>query len=436
MNKTEFNVSLIGLGTVGIGVAKILTDNGAMIKARTGLTLNILHATDLDLDKDRGVTFAPGVLHSDTDRAISDPNVDIGVELIGGTTHAGEITKTLLANGKHVVTANKALLAMRGNEIYDVARASGTCMAFEASCCGGIPLITAIRTGLAANNINAMYGIANGTCNYILSSMSQEGKEYDIALSEAQEKGYAEADPTLDINGADTAHKLTILAALAFGKNVAFSDITFNGIEDVDLADINFGKELGYTLKLLAIAEQVDNTVSLRVTPAFVSSDSHLAQVSGCINAMSIYGDAVGHTAYTGPGAGMMATASAVVADIIEVARGNSKVIFDTTPGFGKPAEKIKTVSPTDVINRHYIRLSVSNEPNVLSKITQILGDKGISIAACLQPESTQDEVNTPLVIVTHSASKNSMNAALESITALSFVSKKTICTDIITLPE
>jgi homoserine dehydrogenase len=436
MNKTKFNVSLIGLGTVGVGVAKILTDNGAMIKARTGLTLNILHATDLDLDKDRGISFAQGVLHSDTDRAISDPNVDIGVELIGGTTHAGEITMTLLANGKHVVTANKALLAMRGNEIYDVARASGKCVAFEASCCGGIPLITSMRTGLAANNIGAMYGIANGTCNYILSSMSQEGKEYAIALAEAQEKGYAEADPTLDINGADTAHKLTILAAIAFGKNVEFSDIEYNGIEAVELVDINFGKELGYTLKLLAIAEQVGDAVSLRVTPAFVANNSHLAHVSGCINAMSIYGDAVGHTAYTGPGAGMMATASAVVADIIEVARGNSKVIFDSTPAFGRPAKKIKTISSADIINRHYLRLSVSNEPNVLSQITQILGDKGISIAACLQHESTQDEAYTPLVIVTHSATKSSMNEALKSITTLSFVSEKTICIDIITLPE
>ena len=359
MAARDIQVAIIGLGTVGAGVAKILLEKGEALAESTGLRLVVKHVVDTDLERERPVALPAGVLHSDLERVINDGEVSIAVELVGGTTVAADITKRLLAAGKDVVTANKALLSERGREIFGTAREHGRCVAFEASCCGGIPVIGALRTGLAANRIEAMYGIVNGTCNYILSEMSQQGKDYGTALAEAQAAGFAEADPTLDVDGTDSAHKLAIMALLAFGREVDFGEIPVEGIDNVELVDIRYGKELGYAMKLLAIAERSEGWVSLRVHPAFIRAEEPLAQVSGSFNAVSIFGDAVGHTSYYGRGAGMMPTASAVVADIIEVARGNAGRSFAATRGLGRPGESAVLCAAEDVASRFYLRLLV-----------------------------------------------------------------------------
>ena len=306
MSNHEVNIALIGLGTIGTGVVRILMDNQDLIRRKTGLRLRLRHAVDIDPSRGEALGLPDGVFHTDVNRVIADESVSVAIELIGGTRIAAEITEKLLRAGKDVVTANKALLAECGKELYATARKHNRCIAFEASCCGGIPLVSAIRSGLPANHISAMYGIVNGTCNYILSAMSNEGKDYDVALKEAQQAGFAEADPTLDINGSDSAHKLAILASLAFGCQIDYDKIAFTGIEDLNLEDIRYGQEMGYAIKLLAIAEQTDQGLSLRIHPSFISVSDPLAQVNGSFNAMSIFGDEVGHTLYYGRGAGMM----------------------------------------------------------------------------------------------------------------------------------
>ena len=433
MDKTV-HAALIGLGTIGTGVAKILTRNLDLIAARSGLNLNLKHVVDIDPVRSQAVDLPEGVFHTDVAKVIADDEVSIAIELIGGTTVATDITKQLLAAGKDVVTANKAMLAECGDEIYAVARKHNRCVAFEASCCGGIPLVGAIRSGLSANHITAMFGIVNGTCNYILSSMSNEGKEYGVALKEAQRAGFAEADPTLDINGSDSAHKIAILASLAFGCQINYDDIVFEGIESLDLVDIRFGQEMGYTIKLLAIAEQTAAGLSLRVHPSFICATDPLAQVNGSFNAMSIFGEEVGHTLYYGRGAGMMPTASAVVADVIEVARGNSAHLFANAPAFGQEAQA-PTLCPMDAIeSRFYLRLSVVDQPGVIAQVTKILGDKSISISACLQHESPHS-ASVPLVIMTHLASQGNVRQALAELESLDAVKDKPVCIHVVTPP-
>ncbi len=428
------NIAIIGLGTVGTGVAKIIQQNAELIKHRTGIELNLTHVVDKNPDRQNQVDLPSGTFHDDINKVYNDSSVDIAVELIGGTTIAAEITKKLLSSGKHVVTANKALLAEKGKEIYQTARENQKCIAFEASCCGGIPLICSLRTGLAANNITAMYGIANGTCNYILSSMSQEGKEYAVALKEAQDAGYAEADPTLDINGGDSAHKIAILASIAFGVEVGFDDVMYQGIEEITLTDIRHAQEMGYAVKLLAIAEQTEHGISLRVHPSFIHEDEPLAQVSGSFNAMSIFGQEVGHTSYYGRGAGELPTASAVVADIIEAARGNSYELFSTAPGFGQPASPAKLCPPEKIESRYYLRLAVADQPGVLAKITEILGKRRISISACIQHEGHENE-SVQLVIVTHQALQGDMQDAINEFQKLDVVKDKPVCIHVVTPP-
>ena len=434
MQGKTIKIGLIGLGTVGAGVAKILLRNAELIQGRSGLRLELAHAIDLDPSRAEGLELPDGVFGSDVEKLINDDEVSIAVELIGGIGKACEMIKRLLASGKCVVTANKALLAERGEEIYAAAREAGRCVAFEASCCGGIPLVGALRTGLAANEITAMYGIVNGTCNFILSSMDREGKEYDTALSEAQKLGYAEADPTLDINGADSAHKLAILSSLAYGKQIDYEDISVRGIEDVHLADIRFGREMGYVMKLLAISEVTGDGLSLRVHPAFVKADEPLAQVNGAFNAMSIFGKEVGHTYYYGQGAGEMPTASAVVGDIIEAARGNSIRLFENAPAFGQPASKAVVCDPQEVHSRFYLRLEVVNRPGVLAQITRIQGDLKISISACLQHEG-QSSDSVPMVIMTEEARQGNVSQALKEIAGLEVVKDKPVCIHVVTTP-
>ena len=433
-NKTV-NIAVIGFGTVGTGVAKILLEKADSIRRKTGLSLQISHVVDLDVDTPRPVTLPSGLLHSDLDRVIADKDVSIAVELIGGTTTAADISMRLLASGKDLVTANKALLAERGPEIYQTAAESGRCVAFEASCCGGIPVIGAIRTGLAANRIDAMHGIVNGTCNYILTAMSDHAKEYATALAEAQAAGFAEADPTLDVDGSDSAHKLAILAGLAFGQQVRFQDIAVTGIDGVQLADIRFAREMGYAVKLLAIAEQTPKGLSLRVHPSFVNRDEPLAQVAGPFNGVSVFADATGHTSYYGRGAGMMPTASAVVADIIDVALGNAGRYFAAAPGLGRPAEPSRLCPPQEVISRFYLRLAVADHPGVLARIAKILGDHQISISACLQHESQSNDC-VPVVIMTHLARKGDMDDSLAKLAKLDVVKDDPICIHVVTAPQ
>jgi homoserine dehydrogenase len=439
MENRKIKIAVIGLGTVGTGVAKILLEKSQQISHKTGLQLELAHAVDVDISRPRPVAFPPGVLHNDLQRVLDDKTVQIAVELVGGTTLAGEIQKKLLASGKDVVTANKALLAERGEEIYAAARQAGRCIAFEASCCGGIPVIGAIRTGLAANTISAMYGIVNGTCNYILSEMSLKSKEYATALKEAQQAGFAEADPTLDVNGTDSAHKLAILAELAFGQQIRFGDISIRGIDRICLDDIIYAGEMGYTMKLLAIAEcrsfGSETGLSLRVHPAFIHNDAPLAKVSGPFNAISIFGDAVGHTSYYGRGAGMMPTASAVAADIIDVAQGNTGRWFAQAPGFGRPAAAAKLCPPEAIMTKFYLRLSAVDQPGVFAQIAKILGNNNISISGCLQHESDKGDY-VPVIITTHLAKQGDMQKALKDLEGLDTMKAKPVCIDVVTPPE
>ena len=435
MNDQPVKIALIGLGTVGSGVARILLEKAENISRKTSLRLELAHVVDTDLTRPRPVKLPAGLLHDNLDKVLSDDTVSIAVELVGGTTIAAEITKKLLQSGKDVVTANKALLAERGPEIYAVARQHQRCVAFEASCCGGIPVIGAIRTGLAANTVNAMYGIVNGTCNYILTAMTKDAAQYSTALKEAQQAGFAEADPTLDVNGADSAHKLAILAGLAFGRTVNYYDIPVQGIDKIDLADINYGREMGYVMKLLAIAEQNEKGLSLRVHPAFVDHDHPLAQVSGSFNAVSIFGDAVGHTSYYGRGAGMMPTASAVVADIIDVAQGKAGRFFAAAPGLGRDAEPAALCPAEEISSRFYLRLSVADQPGVIAQIGKVLGDRNISISGVLQHEGKSAH-HVPVVIMTHLARQGDMDQALQELTKLPVVKEDAVCIHVVTPPS
>jgi homoserine dehydrogenase len=437
MTDNVIKVGLVGFGTVGTGVAKILLEDADAIQARTGLRIELATVVDLDTTSPRSVKLPEGMLTDDLDRLLGDESIQVAVELVGGTTFAKDLQLKMLQAGKHVVTANKALLAKFGTVLYDAAVAADRSIGFEASCAGGIPIVLAIRTGLAANRIEALYGILNGTCNYILTNMSQRGLDFTTALGQAQEKGYAEADPTLDINGADSAHKLAILGSLAFGCRISLDDIYIEGIENVSIDDIRYGKEMGYVLKLLAIAEAGENgKISLRVHPSFIHSDNPLARVDGPFNAISIFGHAVGHTMYYGRGAGMMPTASAVVADIIEIATGSYQQAFKNLTG--KDTEETKSMI-SDIGNidcRFYIRLMAVDRPGVVATFSKILGDHAISLSGVLQHEGTGPDNTVPVVVTTHPTSQKNMTAALEELARSDVVGAEPVCIRIVDIPE
>jgi homoserine dehydrogenase len=341
----------------------------------------------------------------------------------------------MLAAGKDVVTANKALLAEHGAELFAAARENNKCIAFEASCAGGIPIVSAIRSGLVANRITGLYGILNGTCNYILWSMTTKGLDFPTALKQAQDKGYAEADPTLDINGSDAAHKLAILTTLAFGRQVEFEDVYVEGIDGLSIDDIRTGKEMGYTLKLLAIAAQNDEgKISLRVHPSFIAAESALARVDGPFNAVSIFGHAVGQTMFYGRGAGMMPTASAVVADIVEIAMGNSKKLFDGQTIKAPSESNLDTID--NLQSRFYIRLMVEDKPGGVAKYTKILGEHQIGISGVLQHEGVGPDNTVPVVITTNTTVQKNMTAALEEVQQLDIISGKPVCIRIVDILE
>jgi homoserine dehydrogenase len=437
MANNKVRIALVGFGTVGAGVADLLLNNLDTIKAKTSLDLELATVVDLDTTTPRPVKLPDGMLTDDINTALNDDTIDIAVELIGGTTAAKDLQLKMLQSGKHVVTANKALLAKHGTELYAAAKQASRCIAFEASCAGGIPIVSAIRTGLAANRIDAIYGILNGTCNYILTNMTQKGLDFKTALSQAQQKGYAEADPTLDINGHDSAHKLAILAGLAFGCEIKLDDVSIEGIESVSIDDIRYGQEMGYILKLLAIGEKdSQGKISLRVHPSFLHEDNPLARVDGPFNAISVFAHAVGHTMYYGRGAGMMPTASAVVADIIEVANGNSQRIFDglTLTSRDQTEPLISDIDSTT--SRFYVKLMAKDKPGVFATYGKILGKHEISISGALQHEGTGPDNTVPVVITTHPVSHKGMFDALTEFANFDIFSGKPVCIRIVDIPE
>jgi homoserine dehydrogenase len=430
-------VGLVGFGTVGTGVAKLICEKGDAIAARTGVRLELARVVDLDTTTPRDVPLPEGVLSDDLDGLLADESVSVGVELVGGTTVAKDIQAAMLKSGKDVVTANKALLAEHGVELSHIARENDRCIAFEASCAGGIPIVSAIRTGLTANTITAMYGIVNGTCNYILSNMSAKDEEFGVALAQAQERGFAEADPTLDINGGDSAHKLAILGSIAFGYELSLKDIFVEGIESIARDDIRYGREMGYCLKLLAIGLKDENgKASLRVHPSFIAADCSLARVDGSFNAISIFGSAVGETLYYGRGAGMMPTASAVVADIIDVVLGNSGTTFRHQRL--KPRNEVAPLIEDihDSVTRFYIRVMAKDEPGVVACYGKILGDHQISISGALQHEGRGPDNTVPVVITTHPTQERNMAAALADLEASESFSGRPVCIRIVDIPE
>ena len=430
-------IGLVGFGTVGGGVAKLIIEDEDSIAAKTGLRLQLDCVVDIDTKSPRPIKLPDGVLTDDLNRLLSDDTIRIGVEMIGGTDIAKQVQLKMLEAGKDVVTANKALLAEYGNELYRAAHKNNRCIAFEASCAGGIPIISAIRTGLAANNITAMYGIVNGTCNYILSNMTAKGEEFSEALAQAQRKGYAEADPTLDISGGDSAHKLAILSSIAFGCEITLDDIFVEGIQAISRDDIRYGGEMGYCLKLLAIGQKDEqNRISLRVHPSFIAEDNPLAQVDGSFNAISIFGSAVGQVMYYGRGAGMMPTASAVVADIIDVALGNSDKTFrhlNLQPR-SKTASLIEIID--NLISRFYIRIMCKDQPGVIAKWSKVLAENDISISGALQHEGIGPDNTVPVVITTHPTRQKNVTAALEDMEKLDVIGGKPICIRIVDIPE
>jgi homoserine dehydrogenase len=437
MSEQVVKIGLVGFGTIGAGVAKLILRDGDAIAAKTGLRLKLSCVVDVDTKSARPVKLPKGVLTNDLDKLLKDDSIKIGIELVGGTKAAKQIQLKMLRAGKDVVTANKALLAEHGSELYKVARENKRCIAFEASCAGGIPIISGLRTGLAANNITAIYGIVNGTCNYILSNMTSRNEDFSEALKQAQRLGYAEADPTLDINGGDSAHKLAILASIAFGCEIALDDISVEGIEEVSKDDICYGGEMGYVLKLLAIGQKEENgRISLRVHPSFIAKDNSLARVGGPFNAISIFGSAVGQVMYYGRGAGMMPTASAVVADVIDVALGNSATTFAHLHLKSRSETKRLIEKIGDSVSRFYIRVMCKDRPGVLAKMAKILGDNQISISGTLQHEGAGPDNTVPVVIATHLTRQKNVSAAVKKIKELDVIGGKPVCIRIVDIPE
>ncbi len=431
---TKVKVAIAGCGTVGGATAQQLTSGRNTLLERSGIDVQLKYLVDLDFTHARSLGLDSSLYTENLDTVLADPEVSIVVELIGGTTIAREVTKKILQAGKHVVTANKALLAHHGAELIGLAREHGVSIAFEASCGGGIPLVRAFYDGLIANDIEAFYGIVNGTCNFILTSMIRNGSTYADALRAAQENGLAEADPTLDVTGRDTAHKLAILAALAFGKNIDFDKIPVEGIDTLESVDVAFGHELGYVVKLLAVAQKTEEGLSLRVRPSFIGLDHPLAWISGPFNAVSVYGHAVGHTMYYGRGAGGSPTASAVVADILAIASGAYQQYFKQ-PIFWQDASDMAVQLPTEKLtSRYYLRATVLDKPGVFAQLSRILGDNGISISSVLQKEMPEGNlsVGVPVVITTHTANEGNVRDAIAKIDSLDVCVLPTVCINII----
>jgi homoserine dehydrogenase len=425
----DFYVGLIGFGTIGTGIVKLLQENEELIQKRLGARLVIKKIVDLDIETPRIVPVAKDLLSTDANDILNDPDISIVIELMGGYEHAKSFILNAMRKKKHVVTANKALLATYGEEIFTVAEEEAVNIGFEASVGGTIPIIKTLRESLVGNNIKSVFGIMNGTSNYILSKMTDENKPFDAVLKEAQDFGFAEADPTYDIAGIDTAHKLALTLSLAYGKRVHMEDIFMEGISDINLQDIEFAKEFGYKIKLLAIAIQRDNVIEARIHPTMIPFDHILANVGGNYNAFHFIGDASGSVFLHGQGAGMMPTASAVVCDLVDTARDMIKGIWRRVPLRSFPEKNIDDIqlmSMDDIVTNYYFRFSAYDRPGVLSKISGILGTHNISIAAVIQKGRKQDGV-VPVVMTTHPSREKNVQEALEKIDKLDVVGRKTM---------
>lgn len=418
MTVKEIKVGIIGFGTVGAGVAANILANSDVIASRAGVKLVLAKVADLDITTDRGVRIPEGVLTTDAAEAIRE--ADIVVELVGGTTVAKKFILDAIRAGKPVVTANKALLALHGEEIFSAAEAAGVDVYYEASVAGGIPIIKALREGLVSNRIHRIYGIMNGTCNYILTRMENEGADFNTVLADAQKLGYAEANPSLDIDGFDTAHKTAILAALAFGEWFGLDPVHVEGIRDLELADLRYAEELGYRIKLLAVIKETDGDVQMSVRPTLIPRNTLLANISDVFNGVLVEGDTVGQTLFYGRGAGRNATASAVVADLTDVAINLAIGSVRRTPAF-RPGKLFRRVlAMEESSSRFYLRLQVRDCPGVIASIAQILADKSISISSLIQHERREADGTVALVILTHSAPEKSLRAALAELATLS----------------
>jgi homoserine dehydrogenase len=418
MEKTK--VGIVGLGTVGSGVAKLLLDHGDRTGRHAGRTLWIEEVVVQDVTKPRDCELPAGVVSDDLSKITGNPEIKAVAHLVGGLEPARTIMLKLLESGKDVVTANKALLAEHGPELFDRARELGRSIAFEASVAGGIPIIANISQCLSANQVESLTGILNGTCNYILTQMSEQGADYATALKEAQRLGFAEADPTLDVDGSDTAQKLAILAHLAFGSRVRWSDIPRVGIDKLEAEDIEYSGELGYRIKLLAVAKLVGEGLQMHVAPTLVKSGTPLAEVRGAFNAVSVVGDAVGPLFYHGQGAGQMPTASAVVADMIDTVVGRTAITFRTLELWSKREARVSACDFNEAKGRYYMRFHVADRPGVMAEITGVLGRLGISIASVIQHEHKGGEEGiVPLVIITHETTEGATQKAMEEMERL-----------------
>lgn len=417
-------VAVIGFGTIGSGVAKILLESGDRLCRHAGRPIELARIVDTDLNRPRNVEVPGSLLSTDLDSVLKDPEIVAAVELIGGLEPARTIVLKLLESGKNVVTANKALLAAHGQELFDRARQLGRSIAFEAAVGGGIPIIAAVGQSLTANQIQSIHAILNGTSNFILTQMEENDAEYAAAVKEAQKLGYAEANPAMDVNGSDAAQKLAILAQLAFGASPDWKAIPRVGIDTLDVFDLRCAKELGYTIKLLAVAELTPEGLELHVSPTLVRHGTPLAEVRGAYNAIRVVGDAVGRVFFHGPGAGQMPTASAVVADLVDTVVGRAAITFNALELWSNRKPPVPLRDPAKATGRYYLRFLVHDQPGVLAQIAGILGQHGISIASVLQHEPNEErgEASVPLVIMTHTAQAGAMSAALTQIDTLPVV--------------
>ncbi len=415
-------VALVGLGTIGSGAARLLLEQNERICRATGKSVELAQVVDKDTTRDRGLTLPEGLLGDDLEAMLADREIRAVIQLIGGLEPARSIMLRILASGKDVVTANKALLAVHGPELFAEARRLGRSIAFEASVAGGVPIITAIGQSLAANRIESIHAILNGTSNFILSQMEQEGTDYAASLAEAQRRGYAEADPTMDVDGTDAAQKLAILAQLGFRAAADWEAIPRVGIDTVEVTDIRYAAELGYSIKLLAVAKLVRDRLELHVSPTLIRHHTPLAEVRGAFNAIRVVGDAVGRVFFHGLGAGRMPTASAVIADLIDTLLGRAAITFRTLSLWSDGDQAPVAVrDPADAPGRFYLRLNVEDRPGVLSEIAGILGRHEISIASVIQHESEEEDSDgvVPLLIMTHGATEGAVKTATEAIDRL-----------------
>jgi homoserine dehydrogenase len=427
-------VAIVGCGTVGSATAEILLRDHGFLSERTGSHIELRYITDRSYRKARARALDEGLYEPDFEKVLGDEQVNVVVELVGGIETARSIIVRSLSAGKHVVTANKALLAQEGAELFKLARESGVTLGFEASCGGGIPIIRSLYDGLIANRIEALFGIVNGTCNFILTEMIQRGLSYKEALALAQERGFAEADPELDVSGHDTAHKIAIMSALAFGHSIKYEDIPVTGIDTLSPTDLAFGRELGYVAKLLAMAVRKDEGLSIQVRPVFITLEHPLAWVSGPFNAVSVYGHITGHTMYYGRGAGGSPTASAVVADIAGIASGVIPRLFSRTGIWPDVVEPAKQLSSEHSVSKFYLSLQLGDHPGALARIARILGEHDISIASLLQRDQDRDdgEKPVPVVITVRSTPEGSLTKAIREIAELDDVAAYPISIPII----